>query len=310
MQQAPIMASDFALNSALEVTVAGRSMGLEWHKCRLKASDRPFDEQTMRRGLAIGARLEIDLQPLADGKFAILHDSMLGEETNGSGPLSALTSEEVRKLRVRDANGVQMETHPMLFEDAAQLIDDLASGDTRIHLDLKATRALLANDHRTHFLDAAKPIARWLELGGRDHNAVKYLAKGLEDLHTGHDPLMTLLEKEDLSAAAFAKLLEDIRKKTDGVAAYYLHHATVTSWMPFGVNPIEILKADGAEAVIWTIDMAMPEPLSLLTSMAKCGADRIITDDPLALVELARTGTGPLPDIPKPEDIAGVTPKT
>src|SRR3954468_11045307 len=47
------------------------------------------------------ARAEIDLAPLADRDFLLYHDSQLDRGSTGSGPVSLLTSDAARALRLR-----------------------------------------------------------------------------------------------------------------------------------------------------------------------------------------------------------------
>src|SRR5215471_15252209 len=48
------------------------------------------------------ARTEIDLRMLADRDFLLAHDAVLDTVTTGTGPVSALTADAARSLRVRD----------------------------------------------------------------------------------------------------------------------------------------------------------------------------------------------------------------
>ncbi len=51
------------------------------------------------RGLALGAdALELDIHYTRDGEIVVFHDDTLERTTNGSGPISALTLDEVRRL--------------------------------------------------------------------------------------------------------------------------------------------------------------------------------------------------------------------
>ncbi|HEU0026541.1 MAG TPA: glycerophosphodiester phosphodiesterase [Ktedonobacterales bacterium] len=51
------------------------------------------------RGLALGAdALELDIHYTRDGEIVVFHDDMLERTTNGSGPISALTLDEIKRL--------------------------------------------------------------------------------------------------------------------------------------------------------------------------------------------------------------------
>jgi glycerophosphoryl diester phosphodiesterase len=50
-------------------------------------------------GLALGAdALELDIHYTRDGEIVVIHDDMLDRTTNGSGPVAALTLDELRRL--------------------------------------------------------------------------------------------------------------------------------------------------------------------------------------------------------------------
>lgn len=51
------------------------------------------------RGMALGAdALELDIHYTRDGEIVVFHDDTLERTTNGSGPISALTLDEIRRL--------------------------------------------------------------------------------------------------------------------------------------------------------------------------------------------------------------------
>lgn len=49
--------------------------------------------------------VEIDVQRTKDGKFILMHDKTVDRTTNGKGKIKNLTFDEIRKLRLKDANG-------------------------------------------------------------------------------------------------------------------------------------------------------------------------------------------------------------
>ena len=95
---------------------------LKRHRGRQKLSDPAFLCASLARGLAARASVEIDLQPLSDGGFAVIHDPDLDRETTGLGPVRALDSAGFQSLHRRD------NTDAPLFETALTL----ASLATRI----------------------------------------------------------------------------------------------------------------------------------------------------------------------------------
>src|SRR4051812_50060437 len=67
------------------------------------------------------ARAEIDIAMLADRDFFVLHDDDLDESTTGTGPVSALTVDAARRLRLRqhvgERRGQPTEYAPPLLSD-------------------------------------------------------------------------------------------------------------------------------------------------------------------------------------------------
>ena len=117
-----------------ELRFRGRTVRLKWHKLRQRGGDAPFSRANLRRGLAAGACIEIDLRRLATGEFVCLHDDRLESETTGSGPVNAADREAVSRLRMRDAP-----REPPLFLDevCAIMRSEPLHSSTLLHLDLK-----------------------------------------------------------------------------------------------------------------------------------------------------------------------------
>jgi glycerophosphoryl diester phosphodiesterase len=63
-----------------------------------------------KNAIAAGARLlEMDVHQAADGTVVVIHDPTLDRTTNGTGPVAARTSADLRALRLRDASGALTE---------------------------------------------------------------------------------------------------------------------------------------------------------------------------------------------------------
>jgi glycerophosphoryl diester phosphodiesterase len=71
-----------------------------------------------KNAIAAGARLlEMDVHQAADGTVVVIHDPTLDRTTNGTGPVAAHTSAELRALRLRDTSGaLTQEWVPTLAE--------------------------------------------------------------------------------------------------------------------------------------------------------------------------------------------------
>ena len=69
---------------------------------------------------------ESDIQRTSDGKFVIMHDKTLDRTTNGSGNVSAMSSADIKKLRLKYKNG------ELSDEKVPFLVDFISKGDGKI----------------------------------------------------------------------------------------------------------------------------------------------------------------------------------
>jgi len=70
--------------------------------------------------LNAGARVvEIDVSPLADGNFLLLHDGMLESGTTGSGLVGSHTADQISSLRLT-CQGAATDDQPALAQALAQ----------------------------------------------------------------------------------------------------------------------------------------------------------------------------------------------
>jgi glycerophosphoryl diester phosphodiesterase len=77
--------------------------------------------------------IEIDAKTSKDGVVMLMHDGTINRTTNGTGPLENYTFEELRKLRLKNADGSLSQYQiPTLVE-----VFQLAKGHILVDLDLK-----------------------------------------------------------------------------------------------------------------------------------------------------------------------------
>lgn len=79
----------------------------------------PALERSLDRGMDI---IETDFRLTADGHMVAMHDPTIDRTTNGTGPLSDLTLEEVRKLRLRLPDGTLTDEYPPTLDEFAEKI--------------------------------------------------------------------------------------------------------------------------------------------------------------------------------------------
>jgi glycerophosphoryl diester phosphodiesterase len=73
------------MNSPICIDRDNHRTWLKWHRARRKASDTAFTVERILEGMALGARVEIDLRLHAGRGFVVLHDADLARETTGNG---------------------------------------------------------------------------------------------------------------------------------------------------------------------------------------------------------------------------------
>jgi glycerophosphoryl diester phosphodiesterase len=145
--------------------------------------------------LEAGARIvEVDVTPLADGDFALLHDGQLDRATDGTGPAFAATAAQVRRLRYVHRGTVTGEPVGLLSQ-AVALVRDYPQLQ-ELQLDFKPhaplTDALLIN-----LLRAIEPVKKQIRVTSVADWALRRLRALDANLWLGFDPLLYLdLERQ------------------------------------------------------------------------------------------------------------------
>src|SRR5262249_54820607 len=133
----------------------GRVVQLKAHRCLWSGTHPensfPAIAECYRAAVA---RAEIDLHPLRDVDFLVVHDAELEGATTGTGPVVALTRREAQSLRLRAAGAGPSSERPPLLSEVVALIHTLTA-PTLLELDLVTAQPLA----RTR----AEELARLLE---------------------------------------------------------------------------------------------------------------------------------------------------
>ncbi|MEX0628825.1 MAG: hypothetical protein WD230_09380, partial [Cucumibacter sp.] len=260
--------------TATSIHQNGRHIRLKWHKLRRHAGEPPFSPYNLRYGLSVGASMEVDIQPLADGNWVFLHDEVLDAETDGSGPVAAIGEEQVRLLRIRGG-----EFSPPLLSDLAPAFDRAHPGAC-LQFDLKGDATSISDLAAHQFAAAVAPIAAQCLVSGTDWAAVTRLGRSVSGLKLGFDPQDLVIARMPVVRDQFENVLEEILELASGADTYYLSHQFVTAALAVGCNPVEKLKSGVGFVDVWTLDPTMAEFWSILSVVAEAGADQITTNDP------------------------------
>ena len=229
-------------------------------------------ENTMaafRKAVELGAGfIETDLQLSRDGRLVALHDNSLDRTTNGSGPVSAKTLEELRRLDAgswfRAAGG---RGSPSFAGERIPTIEEILAfareHEIGLHLEIKATGPSGAEHAVVGALRAAGEIARTVVLSFSSS-----VLKGVREM----EPLVMtgFLFNEHFRAAMTTAMEAGARQllpRTESVTRELVSEA----------------HAQDLQVVAWTVNS--PEEME---SMISAGVDGIITDYPEHLVEILR----------------------
>ena len=263
----------------------GRRVLLKWHKLRRAATEPPFPIANLPAGLALGASMEIDVRQMADGYWICLHDELLDDETDGSGPVGRLDATSSRRLRISGGD-----YPPPLLTDITAAIADTPNSAACVQLDLKEPAATLTEAGIARFAEAIAPVADRCLLSGTEFEAVSRLASGITDLRIGFDPY-DLAEGRDLrTRAGMEAMIEETFAIAPNADAFYLYHRFVSAALSLDFNPLLRLKENGALIDVWTLDPGMPGVRDSLALAIAAGADQITTNDPPGLARLWTDG--------------------
>jgi glycerophosphoryl diester phosphodiesterase len=228
----------------------------------------------VRKAVELGAGfIETDLQLSRDARLVALHDDTLDRTTNGRGPVSSKTLQELRSLDAgswfRTSN--HEAASPFAGERMPTIEEILAFGrehEIGLHLEVKATGPSGAEHAIVGALRASGEIPRSVVLS--------FSASVLKRVRQLEPLVMTGFLFSDRLPSAVATAVDvgarQLLPRTDRVTRELVTEA----------------HAHDLKVVAWTADT--PEEMRKLIS---AGVDGIITDYPDRLVELLRTTQQP-----------------
>ena len=256
--------------------------------------------------------IEVDILPLADGDFILLHDRLLDRATNGSGVAAACTSDEVRGLRLVWQGTVSSEPVGLL----SQAIDLVSRhpGPVELQLDLK-THTRLDKETLSRLVHLLQPVKNRVRVTSMADWALRRLSVIDADLPLGFDPWLYLgviphQEEDGLVVPPFRQgtygywddhPLASLRwgDKSDYLAAraealwaqsptagvWYIRATLLAQTLEDGFDWIADLHSRGAQITAWTLNVDRPPDVELAWRLAQAGVDRITTDNPPALAQ-------------------------
>jgi len=271
--------------------------------------------RALQHCLSEGARIvEVDIIPLLDGEFALLHDDDLARSTTGTGRASECTSSMLAGLRLL-WRGAPSSEPVLLLSQALELLAEFP--DTQeLQLDLKVQTAaplpLLTHlvsrlsplrDRvrvtsgadwalgRLRALDAALPLGFdpgwYLDASPHPYDPPEPpIRRGVYGYYDDH-PLA--LERGGTAREYLEARAEGlVRQAPPRAGIWYLHGRLVERSLADGFDWIAWLHERGILVDVWTLDADQRGHVEAAQALASLGVDRITTNDPPALA--ARMG--------------------
>jgi glycerophosphoryl diester phosphodiesterase len=262
--------------------------------------------------LQAGAQIvEVDVTPLADGDFALLHDAQLDRATDGSGQTVAATAAQMCQYHYL-REGVATDEPVALLSQVVPMIRDHAPL-RELQLDLKP-HAPLTDARLGPLLRAIAPIKSQVRVSCVADWAIRRLRALDADLALGFDPLLYLDvdrgEKGDettlpyrigaygyrddhpLASRVWGPPADYLAARAEALAVqvptgvtWYLRASLLARALDDGFDWIAFLHARGALVAAWTLDAAQPHQVALARRLARLGVDRITTNDAPRLAE-------------------------
>lgn len=229
-------------------------------------------------GVALGAdALELDIQTTREGELVVIHDATVDRTTNGTGPVSAFTLDELRKLdagyRFTPDEG---QTYP--FREKGHTIPTLSEvferfPTLRVNIDLKESSAV--RERRLwELIRKMRVEERVLVASGDLHEPI------LRFRHFSGGRVATSASEKEIRTFVlthFARATRLLRPAYDALQVPETHRSVRV------VSPsmVEAAHRLGLEVHVWTVDER--ETMERLLSW---GVDGIMTDRPDVLAEV------------------------
>jgi glycerophosphoryl diester phosphodiesterase len=265
--------------------------------------------------LAAGAAIiEVDIAPLADGGFALIHDARLERVSDGQGLAPAATSAQIHGLHHRWRDAITAEPLGLLSEAVALIAQYPSMAE--LQLDLKPFRPL-NDDVLGSLLRHVTPVKTRVRVSCVADWGLRRLAALDGSLSLGFDPLLYLdvergdarneqapplrtgaygyLDEHPLALTRWGAPADYLAARAEAlwtqapVAMWYIRGALLARALDDGFDWIAWLHDRGAQVTAWTLDASHAHQLDLARVLAKAGVDRITTNDAGAL---ARALTG------------------
>lgn len=292
----------------------GRVVPLKVHRCLWSGlhpeNSLPAIAECYREAVA---RAEIDVHPLRDADFLVVHDAELDGSTTRAGSVADLTRREARSLRLRTAADGSSERPPLLSEVVA-LIQTLPA-PTVLELDLVSTRPL-AQPRAEELARLLQPVKERVFVNGYDWNVRRVLEADptlgaaydllphLDWVPEGHEeqagwglprgaygyldahPLAR--ERRQPTAEYLADRLGVLARLVPSARELHVRLALFERLLGDGVAVASLVHRHGLRLDVWTLNAGTPRWQARLAGALDAGADVVTSDTPRALAAWGR----------------------
>ncbi|KUK91618.1 MAG: Glycerophosphoryl diester phosphodiesterase [Anaerolineaceae bacterium 46_22] len=268
--------------------------------------------------LSAGAAfVEIDVLPLSDGSFVLLHDPNLSEDTDGKGNAAQMTRGEVENLHYLYDGAVTNEKIGFL-EGAVDLLTQFPNA-CRLQLDFKPF-APLTESALQNFLSIIKPVMDRVQVSSVADWALRALANAEPELPLGFDPLLYLdlveetprpknippfrigayglLDDHPLAAYQWGTMADYFAARAKALLVqapqgceWYIRAEVLKMALDAGFDWISFLHDHGSIVDAWTIDISQPDQIALAKFLVDHGIDELTTDQPSELAAKLNSDT-------------------
>jgi glycerophosphoryl diester phosphodiesterase len=264
---------------------------LKWHKLRTHFAEAPFKRSNLVLGWRLGASLEVDILPTADGRFAVVHDPTLGPSTTGRGRVPQMPISSMSGLFHCDSDGVPDTDAPVL--SLAELIAPLRTlpraPSANLQLDLKILAGHALPDSAV--ADAAMAVAGFADaivIGSHRLEDARRLVAATPGARLGYDPMLAASRQPRLARDP-EHLLRHIERRKAGVALAYLRYDAIVAAENQGFPLVARLLDLGIETDAWTVNPGQDMTDAILRTLVEAKVRQITTDAPSEIFRLIRS---------------------
>jgi glycerophosphoryl diester phosphodiesterase len=261
--------------------------------------------QGLRACLEAKARVvELDIIPLVDGDFALLHDQRLEKGTDGKGLVSLATADKVQRFHYLRKGGKAGEPVGVLSQVIACVLEYPYL--LELQLDLKP-EAILSDNLLKRLLRLIEPAKSKIRVSSPADWALRRLRVLDSELLLGFDPFLYLdvsakghlrgtppfrvgaygyRDDHPLGSRRWGSPRDYLATRAEALCLqvpdnkmWYLRASLLGRALDEGFDWIDYLHAQGAEITAWTLDSGKRGDVELAQRLVAAGVDRISTND-------------------------------